>query len=151
MPIVETSNFGPISFEDGSALFFPRGLPGFDQRRAFALLHFPQSDPLIYLQSLEDPALCFITMPVLAVAPRYRLQVPPADLDLIGLRGAAPAIGPEVLCLAVLSMREEGPTANLLAPVVVNLRNGKSVQAVAEESDYSHQHALFAEEAVACS
>jgi flagellar assembly factor FliW len=151
MPNVETTNFGRISFEEGSALEFPRGLPGFDHCRGFVVLQFPQSDPLIFLQSLEDPGLCFITMPVLAVEPRYRLEVNAEDLELIGLRGSSPKIGENVLCLAVLSLREEGPTANLLAPVVVNLRTGRSVQAVAAESGYSHQHALFAEEAVACS
>ena len=56
-----------------------------------------------------------------------------------------------MLCLTVLSVRETGPTANLLAPIVVNLRNRKAVQAVAAESDYSHQHALMPEEASVCS
>jgi flagellar assembly factor FliW len=51
----------------------------------------------------------------------------------------------------VLSIRETGPTANLLAPIVVNLRNRRAVQAVAAESDYSHQHALMPEEASVCS
>jgi len=56
-----------------------------------------------------------------------------------------------VLCLAVLSIRENGPTANLLAPVVINLSNGKGVQAVAVSSGYSHQHPMCAaEEAAAC-
>jgi len=53
-----------------------------------------------------------------------------------------------VLCLAVLSFRPTGPTANLLAPVVVNVANLKAVQAVMADSGYSHQHALAAQEAV---
>lgn len=152
MPTIETKNFGPVSYEPESALEFPRGLPGFDHCRGFVALHFAQSDPLIFLQSLEDPGLCFITMPVLAVNPQYRLRVEPEDLELIGLPpGQQPVIGEQVLCLTVLSIREDGPTANLLAPIVVNLRNRKSVQAVARESSYSHQQPMFAEEAVACS
>jgi len=57
-----------------------------------------------------------------------------------------PRIGDDVLCLSVLSIRETGPTANLLAPIVVNLRNRKAVQAVAPESDYPHQFALMPQE-----
>ena len=65
------------------------------------------------------------------------------DMMLIGLRpGAPPRIGDDVLCLAVICIRENGPTANLLAPVVVNLRNRQSVQAVAPSSRYSHRHPL---------
>jgi flagellar assembly factor FliW len=51
-------------------------------------------------------------------------------------------IGREALCLVVLSMREGGPTANLLGPVLINLRNRKAVQAVSMAPGYSHQHAL---------
>jgi flagellar assembly factor FliW len=68
-------------------------------------------------------------------------------MTLIGLRpGSPPRIGDEVLCLTVISIREDGPTANLLAPVVVNLRNRESVQAVAPSSRYSHRHPLASPE-----
>ena len=91
-----------------------------------------ETDPLVYLQSLEDPALCFITMPILAVDPGYRLTGERRGSGAVGsLPSRQPRIGEDVLCLTVLSIRETGPTANLLAPIVVNLRNRKAVQAVA--------------------
>ena len=152
MPVIETKYFGQISFEADSELEFPGGLPGFDSRRRFVAVRFPESDPLIYLQSLEDPDLCFITMPILAVDPLYKLKVSGEDLDQLGLPLAPqPSIGEDVLCLAVLSVRETGPTANLLAPIVVNLRNRRAVQAVAPESEYSHQFVLMPQEASVCS
>jgi flagellar assembly factor FliW len=116
------------------------------------VVRLPQSDPLIYLQSLEDPGLCFITMPILAVDPQYRLKANAEDLNLLGLSGLRkPRIGEDVLCLTVLSMKEDGPTANLLAPVVVNVRSLKAVQAISPESGYSHQHALLPRETAVCS
>ena len=144
MPVLETKYFGKLSYERDSELEFPLGLPGFDERKRFVAVHFVENDPLIYLQSLEDPALCFITMPILAVDPQYRLKVSGDDLGCLGLSSnRQPRIGDDVLCLSVLSIRETGPTANLLAPIVVNLRNRKAVQAVAPESDYPHQFALM--------
>ena len=152
MPVMDTKYFGKISFEPDSELEFPGGLPGFDSRRRFVAVRFAESDPLIYLQSLEDPDLCFITMPILAVDPLYKLKVSGEDLDQLGLPQARqPRIGEDVLCLTVLSVRETGPTANLLAPIVVNLRNRRAVQAVAPESEYSHQFALMPQEASVCS
>ena len=152
MPLLETKNFGKISFEPESEIEFPCGLPGFDSRKRFVAVRFAETDPLLYLQSLEDPGLCFITMPVLAVDPRYQLNVNPEDLGLLGLPAASrPRIGEDVFCLAVLSMREAGPTANLLAPVVINLKTRRAVQAIAPESGYSHQHELMPEEASVCS
>lgn len=149
---METKNFGTITYEPDSELEFPSGLPGFDSRKRFVAVRFVESDPLVYLQSLEDPGLCFVTMPVLAVDPRYRLKVSGEDLDQIGLPGARqPRIGEDVFCLTVLSFREAGPTANLLAPIVINLKTRRAVQAIAPESDYSHQHELIPEEAPVCS
>lgn len=152
MPSVQTQYFGVISYEPDSTLEFPRGLPGFEERRLFVALQFPDTQPLVFLQSLEDPDLCFITLPVLAVDSRYHLGISKEDRDLLGLPLLQHLrIGGDVLCLAVIAVRETGPTANLLAPVVVNLQNRKAVQAVDPESGYSHQHALVPEEASVCS
>ncbi|HEY1240528.1 MAG TPA: flagellar assembly protein FliW [Bryobacteraceae bacterium] len=152
MPSVETSYFGLISYEPDSILEFPKGLPGFDERRRFVALQFEDSRPLVFLQSLEEPGLCFITLPVLAVDPHYQLRVSDEDRELVGLPLGRPLrIGEDVICLAVVSIREDGPTANLLGPLVVNLRNRKAAQAVAPESGYSHQHRLVPEEAPVCS
>ena len=147
MPVLQTKNFGAIRYETDAALDFPRGLPGFEERRQFVALHFQDTDPLVFLQSLDDPNLCFLTMPVRAVEPAYRLHMEPEDAALIGLPPGRPKIGRDALCLTVLSLREEGPTANLLAPIVVNLSTGKSVQAVSAQSGYSHQQPLLAEQA----
>lgn len=152
MPIIQTKYFGAISYEPHVTLEFPRGLAGFDHSRRFLALNFADTQPLVFLQNLEDPALCFITLPILAVDPQYQLRVSNEDRAPVDLPLGRPLrIGEDVLCLAVLSIRESGPTANLLAPVVVNLRNRKAVQAVAAASGYSHQHTLVAEEAPVCS
>ena len=49
---MQTKNFGEIAYELESELDFPCGLPGFDSRKRFVAVHFVESDPLIYLQSL---------------------------------------------------------------------------------------------------
>ena len=152
MPVTETKNFGKISFEPESELEFPSGLPGFEDRKRFVAVAIAESEPLVYLQSLDDPDLCFITMPILAVDPVYQLQVGGEDLDQLGLtRACQPRIGKDVLCLTVVSVQETGPTANLLAPIVVNLVNRRAVQVIAAESGYSHRHELMPQETAVCS
>jgi flagellar assembly factor FliW len=152
MPALQTKNFGNISFEPESELHFPAGVPGFEDRRRFVALTFAETNPLVYLQSLEVPDLCFITLPILAADPEYRLRVSQEDLSLLGLvSNRQPVIGEDVLCLSVLSLRETGPTANLLAPVLVNLKTRTAVQAVSQEADYSLQFALTPQESPVCS
>ena len=153
MSYLETKSLGLISWEAGSEIEFPLGLPGFEERHRFVAVHFRHTDPLIFLQSLEDPALTFVTMPARSIDAEYRTSTSREDLELVGLPASRqPRIGEDVHCLAVLSIRESGVTANLLAPVLINLRNMKAVQAVAQEGGYSHQHVLTGEEKVmACS
>lgn len=152
MQLFETKHFGKITYEEESELLFPCGLPGFDDRRRFVAVRFAENEPLIYLQNLEDPGLCFITMPILAAQPDYRLKVSGEDLAQLALPAAhQPRIGEDVLCLTVISLHETGPTANLLAPIVVNLRNRRAVQAVTQETGYSHRFELMPQEAEVCS
>ncbi len=150
MPVLETRSLGRITWEPESEIEFPQGLPGFEERRRFVAVHLDHTDPLLFLQSLEDPGLNFVALPVRSVDPEYRIAVSREDLELIGLpAGRQPRIGSDIHCLAVLSIRETGVTANLLAPVLINLRNLKAVQAVMQQGEYSHQHVLTAREAVA--
>lgn len=143
MPSFDTKYFGSVAFESQDMIEFPRGLPGFEGRRRFLAIRQEQTAPLVFLQSLEDPELCFITAPVLAVDPRFRLKLSEEDRAAAGLASVRrPRIGKDVWALGVISVRESGPTVNLLAPLVINLRSLRAVQAVMRDSAYSHRHAL---------
>jgi flagellar assembly factor FliW len=152
MPAVDTKYFGKIPYEQESEIEFPCGLPAFEQRRKFVLIRLAKTDPLLFLQSLEERNLCFPAMRALAVDPQYRLRLTKDDLRRLELPSSRqPRPGEEVECLALVTLRASGPTANLLAPVVINLRSMQAVQAVGGES-YSLQHPLNQpEKAGACS
>jgi flagellar assembly factor FliW len=154
MPTLSSRHFGPVEYQSDAVLEFPAGLPGFEQERSFVPIEHASSKPIVFLQSLTRPELCFITLPVRVVQPDYGLAIPAEDLRTLGLAEARqPEIGAEVLCLAIVSVAEgKLPTANLLAPIVVNLRTRRGVQAIQEDSAYSHQHPLLAmEREEACS
>lgn len=146
MPTFSSRHFGTIEYNSDLVFEFPAGLPGYEQERRFLPIEHAASKPIVYLQSLNRPELCFITLPVLAVKADYQLTVPPDDLKLLGFGDKQQLkIGTDVLCLAIISVAEgKDPTANLLAPVVVNLKNRRGVQAIPEDSPYSHQHPLLA-------
>ncbi|MEI9812794.1 MAG: flagellar assembly protein FliW [Acidobacteriota bacterium] len=134
MPRVHTGQFGDLDYEEESCVLFPRGLPGFEQCRRFVLLEPPELAPLVQMQSLEIPDLCFLALPARSVAPDYDVALTPEDFLTLG--SARPTLD-----LALLSVGVEGTvTANLLAPVVINLATRVAVQAVRGDFQYSHQH-----------
>jgi flagellar assembly factor FliW len=150
MAEIVTQQLGSLAYDDSAVLDFPAGLPGFENQTRFVLLEPASSAPVVFLQSLSIPNLCFLAAPVDSIDARYDLSLTPEDLRLLGLdERRQPQSGVEVLCLAILTAPENGPmTANLLAPVVVEIRSRRAVQAVRVDSRYSHRHPLAPRETV---
>lgn len=145
MPRLHTRHFGEIEYRPDAVLEFPAGLPGFEQEKQFLPIEHPASKPIVFLQSLARSGLCFITLPVRVLAPDFSLALSAEDRSLLSFREEArPEIGRDILCLAIVSVAEgRQPTANLLAPLVVNLANRRGVQAIQPDSDYSHRHVVL--------
>jgi flagellar assembly factor FliW len=122
-----------------------RGPLGFENEESFLILQYPDQYPLVYLQSIATPELCFLALPVLAVEREYSLHLTSEDASLIET-GERPRIGADVLCLALITMHPDGPTANLLAPVVINLKSRAALQCISAEACWSHQYPLPAAE-----
>ena len=152
MPRLDTPRFGAIEYPDDAVIHFPAGLPAFETDTQFLAIERKDAAPLIFLQSIVHPSLCFLTMPVLDVSPGYSLALSPEDLRLLGLpAGSQPEIAGHVACLCILTVPERGPaTANLLAPIVIRRDTRIGLQAVQVDSPHSHRHPLFAEGASPC-
>lgn len=143
MPSVNTRRFGALEYNEASVLTFPYGLPGFDGHPLFTLVEQPEVAPIVFMQSLNSPELCFMAAPVVAIDLDYSLALTPEDLDRLGLPQVDTA---DLLCLTLLCAPENGPlTANLLAPVVINRHTRVAVQAVRADSKYSHRHPILVE------
>jgi flagellar assembly factor FliW len=144
MAMVQTRDFGELPCDPSAELEFPRGIPGFEDQRRFVLIEHQALSPVILLQSLETSSLCFLAIAVSVLDPEYQSGIAPEDLRVLGLdEDRQPRPGEEALFMAVLSPSADGSfTANLLAPVVVNVRTRVGLQAVRSDRLYSHRHPL---------
>ena len=127
---------GEICWQEGCELQFPAGLPGFEQQRRMVPIEIPSQRPLIYLQSAEHVGVCFVALPVLTVSPGFQLRLSEDDRSLLEFdplsfaKGDSPALGTDVLCLALLVPSGRTVQTNLDAPIVINLHNSRGIQAV---------------------
>jgi len=153
MPKCLTKYHGETDYDEQNALHFPRGLFGFETETRFLAIEETALRPLVFLQSLSSPDLCFISLPVFVVDRTYSLSLRPSDLAAVGLPSdRQPAIGKDVLCLSIVCIQQGGPTtANLMAPVVVNRQNSKAIQAVSLDQKYTHEAPLPVSEELVCS
>ena len=136
--------FGELEYSPDAAFQFAAGIPGFDDQTAFIFLEQPKNHPLVFMQSLVRPDLCFIAVPVFVADPRYELRLSPEDRELLELPAPPePQIGADLICLALVTISDGAdPTVNLASPIVLNLKNRKGVQSIQECSGYSMQHPL---------
>ena len=153
MPQADTQQFGSVEYALEDVVEFPLGLPGFEAERSFLLITPSTAKPLVFLQSLGRSELCFVTLPLEVVDPNYQLAVSAEDWKILALAGQnLRAVGPVdeswIRYLAIISLTESRPTANLLAPLVINLADRIAVQAIRLDNIYSHQHPV---EALVCS
>ena len=150
---IQTKYFGAIECGTESVYHFASGLPGFEEERDFAFLSRPDSHPILFMQSLANVDLCFLLLPILAVEPQYKLSLSPEDLAELRLPDKADLkIGEDILCGALICAGDgqAPPTANLLAPIVLNLSERIGMQVIQSQSGYSHRHPLIAEELAPC-
>lgn len=143
MPWCNTTHFGRLEYSPASAIEFSEGLPGFEDEHRFVVVQRPDHDPLVFLQSLQTQGLCFPALPVRTIDREYELRLASGDREALGF-GGAPVLGEDALALALIALHEQDPTANLLAPIVVNLRTQAAAQCIDPDMRYSHRYQLAA-------
>ena len=154
MPSFPTTYFGELEYTSDSVFEFPSGIPGFEKHTRFLLVEQAQSHPLVFVQSLLSPELCFIAVPVRVVDPQYRLELSEEDLTSMEFPNSAqPRIGEDVACLALVTVTENAdPTANLRSPLVLNLKRKVGFQIIHQDFGYSFRQPIQScEEAAQCS
>jgi flagellar assembly factor FliW len=152
MPSLQTKYFGTLPYAQESVFDFPQGMPAFEEEKSFVLIggsqergpkeDGPEGSPLVFLQSMTRASLCFAAFPIRVVDNNYQLAIAPEDLEDLGLATARqPVSGAEVMVLALVSLHDELlATANLMAPVVLNVKTRCGLQAIRRDSRYSHEH-----------
>ncbi len=150
MSLFLSQHFGELDYAPEAVFQFPAGIPGFENQREFLFIDQKHTDPLVFMHSMEDRSLCFITLPVAVVCPDYKLELPPDVREQLGLGMKSPQPGTDILCLVIVTVVPAAdPTVNLAAPVVLNLHNRLGIQVIPNNSEYGFRHPLPAVEDLA--
>ena len=139
----QTRDFGEIEVEAGQMLNFQQPVFGFDDFRSYAVLHDPDAgEDIAWLQSLEEPDLCFVLISSRAVASAYHPQ--PAGVDELIGEGEY-----ECWLIAVIQEEFDKSTVNLKSPILINWGTGFGAQIILE-GDYPVRRPLIEEAEEVC-
>ena len=141
-PRLVHSRFGEIMVDPSKAIQFKRGLLGIPDRFQFALVPFPNEkmQQFMLLQSLEEDALSFITLPLPVENPVIAsadvqtackdLQIPEAHLALL------------VIVSVHRGLTDVKLSVNARAPLMIDAERKLGVQYVFQNDTYKIQHML---------
>ena len=117
--------------DNDSVIHFEEGIIGVPRARRFLLLEQPGS-PVRVLRCLDLEGLNLPVVDPRLADPSYEPKLGPRVTDALELRE-----GDAALLLAVTSLEQSGATANLKAPVVVNVRQRRAAQIILDNPTYS--------------
>jgi len=130
---VELPRFGTCTYNEADIFVFPWGLPGFDELRSFIVVQLDTQDQILWLQSLEDLNIALPLGDPFTFFPDYDPKIPSFARISLDLRGPE-----DFTILAVMVGTDGGPTfMNLMAPIIVNLKNRIARQVPLESSRYT--------------
>ena len=140
---IKTSRFGEVSYKKEDLLIFPRGIPAFENMHEWILAGSDDS-AIKWLQSINDGDLALPVTSPDAIQPDYNARIPEDELKMIGSVNPA-----DLALLIVVSIPPAAPwnmTANLRAPILINLKTHKAVQVIALNEEYPIRHVIFPED-----
>lgn len=136
---INSRRFGPVSVREDQVILLTPGLLGFARFQRYILIEHQAESPFLWLQSVDNPDLAFVVIEPGLIMPGYE----PGNSDEVRQELAAET-SEDIKTLVILTIppgRPQEMTANLMGPVVINLKNRRGKQLVME--GYSHQHRVL--------
>ncbi len=140
--LIHSTRLGDLDVPDDQIIHFPQGLLGFPEEKVFAFVPYQSDSPFAFLQSVDKPNLAF-----LAVDPFVYFKDYEFEFDDKFSRELEVSSSDELQIINAVSLidKPENMTANLLAPLVINVKTRQGVQIVLDHSSYTTNHRLFPE------
>ena len=138
--MVRSELLGEFDVNEDQVITFTRGIPGFPEGNQYALVATGRNG-VFWLQSLDFTALSFLLIdPFLFFPGHYFLDLSAEDLARVGTTDPTELV---VLSIVTLGAQpDQGPTANLRAPLLVNLRSRTAFQSIRADGDFGVREPL---------
>ena len=141
---IETKAMGTVSIVEKQIIELEEGFYGFAQYHRFALVD-AKENPFIWIQSLENRELAFLSVDPFLFRPDYELDIDDSLLEPLALESPS-----DVIVLSLITIPQEGGpiTVNLQGPLVINKKNNRAMQAILTDPRWQTKHDLLAEASV---
>lgn len=127
--LIQTRDFGEMEIDERDVITFVEPIFGFEDYRKYVLMEHEELNPhFVWLQSIEEPMVCFVLANPRELVPDYEVNLPAETAAALGEGGTL------YFVLTVIRDPYYDSTVNLKSPVVINTQTGKAMQVILEEA-----------------
>ena len=139
---VNTRLFGEIDVAEDRIISFTAGIMGFEKYVHYTLIfNAEKKGNIMWLQSLDEPELAFTVMDPMKIVPEYNPVV--EDEWLVPLGEVETEDDYFLLSVVTVPSDLTKMTANLKAPIVINMKTMKACQIIVNNDDYQVRYNVY--------
>lgn len=138
--MIKTKYHDEIEIKEEDILHFDRGIPGFLDEKKFVILPISNNQIFSVMQSVSTPLLAFVIVNPFDFFQGYEFKLEDSIVGELSIQTEK-----EVLVYSILTCKNpfKNTTANLQAPVVINISNHKAKQVILNNPNYNTKHRIF--------
>ena len=138
---IMTRDFGKIEIAQSDIISFKAGIPGFENLEDFVLLPLADESPFIIMQSVSDPDVAFVTVEPGNLIQDYEFEISDKAEKELKIESVSNLL---ILNIITLKNHIKNSTANLSAPIVINLEEKLGKQIILDDQRYQVRFKVFA-------
>ena len=130
---IDSPRFGTLEVDEEMILHLERGMPGFPDCTQFIVMDHDKETPFKWLQSIDRPEVAFLVVEPEQVMRSYQVDVPTEVLSLV--QWDKDCTEADIAVFVILNVEDGNLTANLRAPVIVNISKRVAFQMIIEDPE----------------
>ncbi len=136
---LSTTRFGDIDIDESRAIVMRGGILGFEHLKRYVFLVQDEENLFCWLQCVDNGSLAFVLIDPFVIKPDYRPVIQDSDIELLEIKSPE-----DVILMSIVTIYPDPfkVTANLKAPIVINVRERLGKQIVLDREDYPVQYPI---------
>lgn len=141
MAEIHSRILGKVDVTNKPVITFESRILGFEEYSEFYLLDMDDDSTFQILQSKDNKDICFILIDPFTIFGDYSPNIHDDDIKRLEIKEPS-----ELLLLTIVTIPNDDystMTANLLGPLVFNIKTNKAMQCVVQDDKYTTRHLIL--------
>lgn len=120
-------------------ILFEKGIPGFESYNYFNVNVIEGNEKFYNIVSKEDSNIGFVSISPFDIKKDYEIDLDDEFVKELDIKSERDVL---VLCLITLGKTLKDSTANLKAPIIINIKNNRGKQLILQDDKYKIKEPL---------